>query len=205
MGLYSRYIFPWGMDRAMQRPEITALREELLAAVRGEVFELGFGTGLNLAHYPRNVRRIAAVDPNPGMSRRAEKRIAASPIPVDRRELSGERLPFVSERFDSVVSTWTLCSIPDVRAALHEVRRILKPRGRFYLVEHGLAEDPKVRAWQRRLNPLQMCYGDGCRLDRDIRALVIEAGFKFQELETFYLDGHRESVGFTYRGVAVKA
>jgi ubiquinone/menaquinone biosynthesis C-methylase UbiE len=123
------------------------LRSEALADVGGEVLEIGFGTGLNLGHYPEHVRRITTVDPNPGMGTLARRRVAESGIEVDRRVLSGEELPFEHESFDCVVSTWTLCSIPEVGRALAEVHRVLRPGGRFIFLEHGLSQAPRVQKW----------------------------------------------------------
>ena len=205
MGLWSRYVFPRGMDWTMRQPEIERLRTETLADVSGEVLEIGFGTGLNLERYPDRVKRISTVDPHPGMAGLAARRIAASKIEVERRVLSSERLPFEDEQFDSVVSTWTLCSIPDVNAALGELRRVLKPGGRFFLIEHGLSPDPKVRRWQHRMNGLQMKIADGCRLDREIDKIVLSQGFEFITLKQFYQEKARPTVGFTTQGVAVKA
>jgi ubiquinone/menaquinone biosynthesis C-methylase UbiE len=147
MGLYSRHIFPRLCDWAMNDPRMAVLRKEALAGVGGEVLEIGFGTGLNLPHYPGHVRRITAVDPNPGMSKIARLRIELSGIAVDQRIIGGERLPFRDGSFDGVVSTWTLCSIPEVVRALGEVFRVLRPGGRFFFLEHGLAEGPKIRDW----------------------------------------------------------
>ena len=140
MGLYSRVVFPRLCDWVMSDPRMAGLRSELLADVGGEVLEIGFGTGLNLPHYPEHVRRITTVDPNPGMNRLARRRIAEGGIDVDQRVLSGEALPFEDGTFDCVVSTWTLCSIPDAGRALGEVYRVLRPGGRFVFLEHGLSE-----------------------------------------------------------------
>src|SRR3954449_7678697 len=164
MGIYSRIIFPRLCDWVLNDPRMAKLRREALADVGGEVLEIGFGTGLNLPHYPEHVRRITTVDPNLGMSRLARRRIARSGIEVDQRVLSGEALPFEDESFDSVVSTWTLCSIPDVRRALGEVYRVLKPGGGFVFLEHGLSDDPKIQRWQRRVNPIQRGLAGGWRL-----------------------------------------
>ena len=172
MGFYSRQIFPRLCDWVMSDPRMAALRKETLAEVGGEVLEVGFGTGLNLPHYPSGVRRITTVDPNTGMGKLARRRITESGIVVDQRVLGGEQLPFGDGLFDCVVSTWTLCSIPEIERALAEVYRVLRPGGRFVFLEHGLSDDPTVRRWQRRLNPLQRLVGEGCRLDLDVPALV---------------------------------
>jgi len=201
---YSRVVFPWAVDWAMARPHFSEARARALAGVSGEVLEIGFGTGLNLPHYPAGVSRVTAVDVNPGMSRRAQRRVEKSATEVDYRVLSGERLPMADESFDSVVSTWTLCSIADVRAALAEIRRVLRPGGRFFFLEHGLADDPGVQRWQRRLNPIQKVIGDGCHLDRDVRALVEGAGLRLVEMENFYMERDPRTHGYMYRGVAAR-
>ena len=204
MGLYSRVIFPRLCDWVMDDPRMAALRSELLADVGGEVLEIGFGTGLNLPQYPEHVRRITTVDPNPGMNRLALRRIAEGGIAVDQRVLSGEALPFEDGTFDCVVSTWTLCSIPDAGRALGEVHRVLRPGGRFLFLEHGLADDPKSRAWQRRLNPIQRVLGDGCRLDLDVPALVGSRPFADLHVERFEMERVPRTHGTMYRGVATK-
>ena len=172
MGFYSRVIFPRLCDCLMGLPALAEQRREVLADVSGDILEIGFGSGLNLAHYPEHVQRITTVDPNPGMNKLARKRIAKSGIDVDQRVLGGEALPFDGESFDCVVSTWTMCSIPEVGCALGEVYRVLKPGGRLVFLEHGLSDNSKVRAWQRRLNPIERVLGDGCRLDLDVEAVV---------------------------------
>jgi ubiquinone/menaquinone biosynthesis C-methylase UbiE len=179
-------------------------RAELLAAVEGNILEIGFGTGLNLPHYPRHVRKITTVDPNPGMHRKAKKRIEQTGIEVEQRVLSSERLPFDDNVFDCTVSTFTLCSIEDVNKALSEVYRVLRPGGRFFLLEHGLCPEPKIQKWQRRLNWLQMHVGGGCRLDRNIRQLVTTQPFAAVEMNEFLMEKTPRTHGYMYRGVATK-
>ena len=166
--------------------------------------EIGFGTGLNLPHYPPTVRKLTVVDPNAGMHRLARKRIAQSGIEVAHRLLSGESLPFESGAFDCVVSTFTLCSIDDVTSALAELYRVLKPSGRLLFLEHGLSPEPRVQKWQRRLNWLQMRLGDGCRLDRDMKRLIAAQSFSSIETKESYLQDAPKTHGYVYRGTAVK-
>ena len=205
VGVYSRFVFPWVLDRAMRRGPIAEQRPAALAGAGGEVLELGFGTGLNLPHYPPAVTRVVALEPNERVSRRARTRIEASSIPVELAGLRGDReLPFDAGRFDCAVSTWTMCTIPDVARALAEIHRVLKPGGRLLFVEHGLAPDPAVQRWQRRLNPVMRILGDGCHLDRDIAAILRASPLAVERCETFYLTNTIRLGGFTYRGSAVK-
>jgi ubiquinone/menaquinone biosynthesis C-methylase UbiE len=205
MGLYSKYVFPRLMDRVLSTEEIDQIRRSLLSEVRGDIFEIGFGTGLNLPHYPDTVKRITTADPSIGGYRLAQRRIAQSRIEVLHRPLNGESLPFADNSFDSVVCTFTLCSIADVDKALLELRRILKPSGRIHFVEHGLADDPRLQWWQHKLTPLQRRIGDGCHLDRDIRALLLRSGFRIEHLDNLYLKGAPRLGGYLYRGIATKA
>ncbi|MGD9000862.1 MAG: class I SAM-dependent methyltransferase, partial [Granulosicoccaceae bacterium] len=135
MGFYSRVLFPWAMNLLMSRPAFSEQRVAVLKDVSGDILEIGFGTGLNLPHYPAHVSRLATIEPNPGMARYAARQIAESLIDVEQHVSSGEALPLADASFDTVVSTWTLCSIPDVERALREVRRVLKPGGRFLFLE----------------------------------------------------------------------
>ena len=204
MGIYSRVIVPRLCDFALDRPAVAQHRRELLAGVTGQTLEIGFGTGLNLPHYPQRVRKITVVDPNPGMHRRARRRIDQTGIEVDHRLLSSEELPFENGAFDSAVSTFTLCSIEQVERALAEVYRVLKPAGRFFFLEHGLSPDGGVQKWQRRLNRLQQLLADHCHLDRNIGDLVRQPPFRSVELVEFYLERTPRTHGYLYRGSAQK-
>jgi len=204
MGLYSQFIFPRLCDFLLRRPFVAKHRRELLAHATGEILEIGFGTGLNLPHYPEFVRRITTVDPNAGMHRLAQRRIKETGIAVDHRQLRSESLPFPDAAFDCVVSTFTLCSIEDVPQALGEVYRVLKPGGHFLFLEHGLCPEPGVQRWQRRLNGLERLLADGCRLDRDIRALVARQPFSSVQIENCYLEQSPKTHGYLYRGRATK-
>jgi ubiquinone/menaquinone biosynthesis C-methylase UbiE len=205
MGWYSRLVFPRLCDFLLDRPSIAGHRSELLAPAAGEVLEIGFGTGLNLPHYPKHVCRITTVDPHRGMHRRAQRRIASAGIPVEQRVLSGEQLPFDDCSFDCAVSTFTLCSIAAVDRTLHELHRVLRPGGRFLFLEHGVSPEPQVQKWQRRLNWLERRLGDGCRLDRDIRALVESAPFAEINVDEFYLERVPRTHGYIYRGTAARS
>ena len=204
MSLYSRHFFPRLCDWLMQGPDIDRLRREVLDGASGEILEIGFGTGLNLGHYPEHVRHLTVIDPGKGMTHIARRRIERSRIDVDLHVGTAETLPFEDGRFDCVVSTWTLCSILDGRRAVGEISRVLKPGGRFLFLEHGLGEDPGIQRWQRRLTPIQRRLGDGCRLDVDIGVLVRTGSFREVQVERFHLERTPRLVGSMCRGVAVK-
>lgn len=205
MGFYSNTIFPKIINLVMSDKQMTKARKDVLSDASGKVFELGFGTGLNLPHYPENVKRIVCADPNPGMLKAAQERIQASPIEVDYKLLRGEDLPFEDESFDCIVCTWTLCSIADVEKALAQCHRVLKPEGKFLFVEHGLADAPAVQRWQNRLNPIWGLIGDGCNLNRNIRELIQDCRFTFGKLDNFYMKGAPRFAGYMYQGLALKA
>lgn len=203
MGLYSRFVFPYLCEFALDNPIVADQRRQLLSTVDGTILEIGFGTGLNLPHYPTSVR-LTTVDPNSGMHRLARRRIRRRDTEVTHVQASGESLPFDAGQFDCVVSTFTLCSIRGVTAAMTELFRVLKPRGRFFFLEHGLSPDPQVQAWQRRLNGIQSWCGDGCQLTRNIRDIVVAQPFTKLDLSTTYLDKTPRTHGYVYRGVATK-
>jgi ubiquinone/menaquinone biosynthesis C-methylase UbiE len=204
VGFFSEVIVPRLCDLLLSKSLLVRHRRALLAHTHGDVLEIGFGTGLNLPYYPRGVRKVTAVDPNPGMHRLAQKRIGQSGIGVDQQVLSGERLPFEDNRFDCAVSTFTLCSIPDVAQALREMYRVLRPGGTFLFLEHGLGPEPAVQRWQRRLNWLQVRLANGCHLDRDMKAVVAAQPFASVEAAEFYLERTPKTHGYLYRGVATK-
>lgn len=203
MGLYRSVLFPFLMDVAMRDRPFTRFRKALLNGLGGHVLEIGAGTGLNLPHYEPGVDRLTLIDVNPGVNRYVARRMRSAPFPVAYTTLTAESLPFADASFDAVVSTWTLCSIPDVRAALLEVRRVLKPGGEFRFVEHGLAPDADVQRWQHRLNPVQNRIADGCHLNRDIAALIAGAGFDLRHLSQDYVPKTPKWVGYFTIGTAV--
>jgi len=204
MGFYSQRILPYLLDWSLSDPTIAQYRQEVLANVTGEVLEIGFGTGLNLSYYPESIEKLVAIDANPGVHILAQKRIQKSHITVDHRVLNGENLPMADNTFDSVVSTWTLCSIAKVEQALQEIYRVLKPGGKFFFVEHGLSNEPQVQIWQNRLTPIQKVIADGCHFNRNIRQLV-EKQFDMVTLKEFYAEKTPKFVGYLYQGVATKA
>lgn len=203
MGFYSQKILPYLLDWSLSDSSFAKYRQEVLARVEGEVLEIGFGTGLNLSYYPEKIRKIITVDNNPGVHRLAQKRIEKSSITVDHRILSGEHLPMADNTFDSIVSTWTLCSIKKVEEALKEIYRVLKPGGKFFFIEHGLSNEAEIQVWQNRLNPVQKIIGDGCHLNRNMRQ-IIEQQFQQVSLEEFYVENAPKVAGYMYKGVAIK-
>ena len=203
MGFYSQKIFPYLLDWSLSDSTFNQYRQEVLAEVEGEVLEIGFGTGLNLSFYPDEIHKIITVDNNPGVHKLAQKRIEKSTVTVDHRILSGENLPMADSTFDSVVSTWTLCSIEKVEQAVKEIHRVLKPGGKFFFIEHGLSNEPSVQTWQNRLNPIQNVIADGCNLNRNIRSIV-EQEFNKVDVKEFYADKTPKFMGYMYKGVAIK-
>lgn len=188
----------------MQESLFTSYRIDVLKDVMGEVLEIGVGTGLNLRHYPDEVTHLDVVDSNPGMNSLLRRRMKGIPFPVKHATISAETLPYSDEQFDMVVSTWTLCSIPDVSKALTEIYRVLKPGGQFRYVEHGLAPDASVAKWQHRLNGIQNVIADGCHLNRDISGLIRSAGFELTKTLNAYTPKTPKFVGYHYTGIAVK-
>lgn len=203
MGLYSNLIFPYCIDFTMSGSDLSEYRQQLLADVSGNVLEIGFGTGLNLPYYPDKIDKITTIDPNPGMRRLARSRIEKSGITVDYKVLNGESIPMADAEFDSVVCTWTLCSIPLVDKAIAEVYRLLKPEGKFFFIEHGLSRDNSIQVWQNRLTPVQKIVADGCHLNREIDAIV-KRKFVNVTIEQFYAPKLPKVIGYMYRGVAIK-
>jgi len=204
MSFYSEAVIPLFYDMVMDKPHIEEGRKNILKNVSGEVLEIGFGTGLNLPLYPLAVTKLTIIDKNPGMNKRAQERISASKIKVDNKVLNGEELPFEDESFDSVVSTFTLCSIQNIDKALKEIHRVLKPDGKFFFQEHGLAKDPKILKWQNRINPFQKVLADGCNLNRDIKSLIENAGFNIIEFKNYFLEKGPKTHTFMYEGIACK-
>ncbi|HEV3377352.1 MAG TPA: class I SAM-dependent methyltransferase [Thermoleophilaceae bacterium] len=202
MGLYGEHVLPRIVDVACGLKAVAPLRERVCEGLHGEVVELGFGSGHNVPFYPDTVSRVAAIEPADVGWKLAGKRLSAATVPVERSGLDGQSLPFPDDSFDAALSTWTLCTIPDVRAALAEVRRVLKPGGRLHFLEHGLAPDERVRRWQHRLEPVQKRLFGGCHLTRPILELLTTAGFSIAEVDVFYEDGAPKFLGADSLGVA---
>lgn len=202
MGFYGKYILPQLIDLAMRNKDTTRLRASWIPHARGEVLEIGIGSGLNSPFYSSEVRRVYGVDPSLELQRMARKRPAARSINVEFLSQSAEeRLPLADGSIDTVVITWTLCSISNPLRALQQIKRILKPTGRLIFIEHGRSPDPGVAVWQDRITPVWKHIGGGCHLNRKMDDLITSAGFQISELKTCYLPGPRP-VTYTYQGFA---
>lgn len=200
---YERHLLPWLLDLVCGSGPFSRQRRKVVPLATGRVLEIGIGTGLNLAHYDKaHVGEVVGLDPGVDMHPLARKRARAAGISVQLVGLSAERIPFDDGAFDTVLVTYSLCTIPDPLAALREMRRVLGPAGRLIFCEHGLARDAPVRAWQHRLTPGWSKMAGGCHLDRDIPGLLVAAGFRISDLQTGYLPGPR-AFGYNFWGVAV--
>jgi ubiquinone/menaquinone biosynthesis C-methylase UbiE len=203
MGLYGEKVLPRIINVACGLKNVEPLRRRVCEGLEGDVVEIGFGSGLNVPFYPEAVTRVAAIEPADGGWKLAEKRLRATRVPVQRSGLDGQSLPFADNSYDTALSTWTLCTIPDVAAALSELRRVLKPGGTLHFVEHGLAPDERVRTWQHRLEPVQKRVFGGCHLTRPVVELLTAAGFTITELDEFYEEGTPKVMGADALGTAV--
>jgi len=203
MGWYTDQVLPRLTDLVMSRREFTQIRARVAAELDGDVLEIGFGSGLNVPHYPPTIIRVRAVDPATVGRRLAAGRVAKCPVPVEYIGLDGQELPLESASVDHVLTTWTLCTIPDVARALGEIDRVLRPGGRFHFVEHGRSPEPEVARWQDRLTPLQRRVAGGCHLNRRIDDLVARSGLELSRMTTYYVKGPRP-FGYMFEGVATK-
>ncbi|MCL6493241.1 MAG: class I SAM-dependent methyltransferase [Ignavibacterium sp.] len=205
MRFYSKVVIPFFYDFSMDSEQINEGRKSILSRIKEEkVLEIGFGTAINLKFYPDNVKHIIGIDANEGMLKQAEKKIAESNIKVEIIHQSSESLPFEDNSFDAVVSTYTLCSIKNVASALKEIYRLLKPTGRYYFLEHGLADKPFTQKLQHLLNPIQNIWADGCNLNRDMKRIIETTGFKIVEMKNYYMKRDPKIVGYMYEGIAEK-
>jgi len=203
MGWYERRVLPVLLDKMMTGEETVRLRKDALAQARGRVLEIGFGTGLNVPHYPPAVTHLVGVDPNSGMEKLARQRLGGA-------RMSGEfvlgrgdsRLPFDDSSFDTVVTTFVLCTVGDVGRALSEIWRVVKPEGQYLLLEHGLAPDAGVQRWQQRLNRFNRLMLGGCNLNRPIAKLVGNAGFTLHTSNEFFQSGAPKFAGWTTSATA---
>jgi SAM-dependent methyltransferase len=203
VGWWSERVLPRAVDRVLDTPEVNQRRVRACRGLAGTVLEVGFGSGLNVAFYPAEVRRVLAVEPSEVAWRLAEHRRTTSTVSFTRAGLDGERLGLPDASVDAALSTYTLCSIPDLPTALAEIRRVLRPGGALHFLEHGRSPDRSVASWQRRLTPLQSLLAGGCHLDRAIDALIGAAGLKVVDLTCEYGNGPRPA-SYLYLGRAGK-
>jgi ubiquinone/menaquinone biosynthesis C-methylase UbiE len=205
MGVYADQVLPRIINVACGAKQAGPLRERVCAGLHGHVVEIGFGTGHNVPFYPDTVQRVAAIEPSELGWKLAQDRVSASRVAIERSGLDGQSLPFADDSFDTALSTWTLCTIPDPVLALTEVRRVLRPGGALHFIEHGLAPDESVQRWQFRLEPLNKRMAGGCHLTRPILDLFEAAGFRIVDVDVFYEKGAPKPMGADSLGVAVAA
>jgi ubiquinone/menaquinone biosynthesis C-methylase UbiE len=206
MGLYDRYILPVVLNAAMSTKPIRYQRKKVVPRAQGRVLEIGFGAGHNLPFYDASkVTHLWALEPSKEMRERAAERVSQSSIPLEFLDLPSEEIPLGNEEADTILITYTLCTIPDVTKALGEMRRVLKSGGKMIFCEHGEAPDADVRKWQERLTPAWKFIGGGCHVGRPIPKMIIDSGFRIEGMETMYLPGTPRFAGFNYWGDAVKA
>ena len=202
MSIYDDHVLPHLIDLACSTKPTRKQREKIVHLAEGDVLEIGFGSGLNLPYYdPGKVRRIFGLEPAPGMRRKAQPKVDASELDVEFIDLPGENIPLESKSIDTVLVTFTLCSIDDAVATLEGMRRVLKPGGELLFCEHGAAPDASVRRWQDRLNPGWKRFSGGCNMNRDIPGLIGRAGFRITTDEQMYIPGLR-ILSYNYWGIA---
>ena len=201
MGFYSDVILPKLCDFAMRNKQLVPFRERVIGAAEGRVLEIGAGSGLNLPFYRPPAREILALEPARRLVTMAQSASRGATMPVSFLEASAEAIPLDEHSVDTIVTTWTMCSIPHAATALAEMRRVLRPGGKLLFVEHGLAPDEGVRRWQDRLTPAWRCIAGGCHLNRPIRSMIEDAGFRIDRIETGYMPGPKPMT-FMYEGSA---
>jgi ubiquinone/menaquinone biosynthesis C-methylase UbiE len=204
MSFYDKWILPRLIDLAMRTKEAMRYRTQVVPQAGGVVLEIGVGSGLNLPLYEAGVERVYALDPSEELLKMASKKARDAKIPIDFLMHSAEEIPLDDASVDTVVTTFTLCSIPDAAKALKEMRRVLKPQGALLFAEHGLAPDEGVRRWQERLNPLWGRFSGGCNINRKMDDLIRAANFSIAQLDTGYAKGPRP-MSYVYAGRAVPA
>jgi ubiquinone/menaquinone biosynthesis C-methylase UbiE len=202
MGFYQDFILPHLVNLAMRNRQLIPYRERVIASAQGRVLEVGIGSGLNIPFYGAQMRELIGLEPAPRLIAMAHEAGARTALPVKLIEGTSEAIPLECASIDTVVSTWTLCTIPDVVGALREMRRVLKPGGRFLFAEHGLAPERNIQRWQNWLNPAWKRLGGGCHLNRAIDRLIEDGGFRIERLNTGYL-ARRNPMAFMYEGAAV--
>jgi SAM-dependent methyltransferase len=203
MPFYKDRVYPHLVSVLGNPKPIDDIRRRIVPLAQGSVLEIGVGPGVNFTHYdPARVTNVYALEPNPGMLRRAEEQQRQTEVKIEFLDLPGERIPLGDASVDTVVSTFTLCTIPGVVEAIQGVRRVLKPGGKFIFFEHGLSPDPAVQCWQRRSEPLFRWAFEGCHVTRDIPALIDKGGFNIEQIDAGYLSPFPKSGSYCWWGVA---
>lgn len=206
MGFYEERILPHMIDKACSVGQVMKLRSQLVPRATGTVLEVGMGSGINLEFYdPKTVPLVYGLEPSEGMRRKAQENLQRSPVPVQWLDLPGEQIPLEDNSVDTVLLTFTLCTIPDHRAALDQMWRVLRPGGELLFLEHGESPHTGTRKWQHRITPGWKKIAGGCHLNRPIDSLIREAGFTITELENFYMPKAPRIAGYLYQGRAHKA
>lgn len=206
MGFYENKILPHLIDKACSVGQVMKLRSQVVPKAEGVVLEVGMGSGINLEFYdPEKVSLVYGLEPSEGMRHKARHNLAKSPVPVEWLDLPGEKIPLEDESVDTVLLTFTLCTIPDWSAALHQMHRVLKPGGTLLFLEHGQSPDDSVHKWQDRITPAWKKVAGGCHLNRPISELIAQSGFRIEELENLYVPKTPKIAGYIYKGRAVKA
>src|SRR5437660_7539266 len=204
MRFYNENIYPWLVTTLGDPEPIKEVRERIIPLAQGTVLEIGVGPGVNFVHYdPARVSKVYALEPNPGTIPRAEQQGRRTGLDIEFLDLPGERIPLADASVDTVISTFTLCTIPGVVEAIRGIRRVLKPGGKFIFFEHGISPDPEVRRWQERLEPLGYWAFEGCHLTRDIPALLAEGGFQIEQLEMAHLVPFPKAWTYCWWGTAI--
>jgi ubiquinone/menaquinone biosynthesis C-methylase UbiE len=203
MGWWREQVVPRTVDKVLGVGEVARLRARACAGLAGDIVEIGFGSGHNVAHYPAEVRSVWAVEPSDVAWRIAQPRVRAGSAEVRRAGLDGQRLDLPDARFDAALSSFTMCTIPDLDAALAELFRVLRPGGRLHFVEHGRSPDPRVARWQDRLQPLNGRLAGGCHIDRPVAEHLEGSDLEVERLETFYEKGPKP-FGYCFLGTARK-
>ncbi len=204
MGFYEKYILPRGLNVAMGQKPIMKQREKVVPLAEGRVLEIGVGAGHNFAFYdPAKVEKLWALEPAEEMRALARPHAEKLSFEVDFLDLPGEDIPLDDNSADTIMITYTMCTIPDAVKALHGMRRVLKPGGRMIFCEHGKAPDEAILKWQNRLNPIWKKLGGGCNMNRDIPAIILEGGFQCEKMEEGYLPNSAKILSYNYWGHAV--
>jgi ubiquinone/menaquinone biosynthesis C-methylase UbiE len=201
MSFYREHVLPWLIDQSMRQSRLAPYRSRVVSAASGRVLEIGIGSGLNLPLYGNTVSQIIGIEPSAKLLHMTRAASLRTSVPLDLIEGTAEALPIDDRGIDTVVTTWTMCSIPILERALQEIRRVLRPAGRLLFVEHGRAPEPRVRWWQDHLTPVWKRFSGGCHLNRAIEEIVGHAGFRFEHLDKGYMRGPK-AMTFMYEGSA---